>query len=190
MKRVLDTAPTAEAVDPKDFRMRARITQSRDNELIEELLDEAQEDAEAYLGRKLITQTWVAYYDYFPDFFRLPYPPVQSVTSVKYLDDDGDTQEVSTDTWELGKLQGEDVVRTEYDEQWPTDVRDHEDAIWIEYVTGYGTTGASVPNRIKAAIRLHAAHRYRHREDEPIPPAFYNYLRSLRVKRFATLGQT
>jgi uncharacterized phiE125 gp8 family phage protein len=186
MKKVLATPPVRRAVDPKDFADRARITTTRDDSTIDQLLDEAQATAESYLGRRLITQTWIAYYDLFEDPLFLPYQPVQSpVTHVKYLDGDGDTQTLSTGTWELGQVKGLAVIRRKYDQVWPTDVRTHEDAIWVEHLVGYGTTGATVPWQITAAIRLHAAFRYRHREDEKIPEAFYNYLRALRVAPFA-----
>lgn len=184
MKITLDTAPTDFAVDPQEFRSHSRIQAHYENSHIQRLLRDAQREAEGYLHRKLITQTWIQYFDAFANPLQLRYPPLLSATSVKYLDIDGDSQTLASTYWEAAESEGFGIVRLKYGQSWPL-TRAHSDSVWVEFVCGYGVSEA-VPEPIKAAIRIHAAHHFRHREGEPVPSAFLDKLRPFRASQFVT----
>lgn len=176
MKLSLVTAATELPVSVAEMKDRSRISTSSEDALIAEMLEEATRAAEEYTWSRFISQTWDAYCDRFADLKNgLPYPPASSVTSVTYVDTDGDTQTVSTDTWELGEEMGIGVVRLKYDQSWPTDVRSHSDAVIVRLICGYGAASA-VPQGIKAAIILHAGAAYECREQFDSPRAFCNLL--------------
>ena len=176
MKLELTTAATEEPVDPGELTMRARINTSSEGSMLTEMLAEALDAAELHTGSRFITQTWTAYYDRFADLVHgLPFGPVSSITSLTYIDNDGDTQTVATSVYELGSQYGVGRVRLKFDQSWPTDVRLHEDVVIVKAVYGYGAK-AAVPLSIKAAIILHAANAYDQRGEAVVPKAFYNLL--------------
>jgi uncharacterized phiE125 gp8 family phage protein len=109
-----------------------------------------------------VTQTWQALLDGFPvGDIGLPYGPLASVASIAYLDDNGDSQTLSTDVYSVDTV-GKRVC-LKYDQVWPT-TRDIENAVTITYVTGYGGAG-DVPQSIKAAILLLVGEMYKNREE-------------------------
>lgn len=182
MKLELITAPTEDAVHIPDFLDHARFSDRHEDPQIKRLLQAAQKEAEEYLWQKLITQTWDEYFDAFANPLKLSYPPLSSVTSVKYVDTDGVTQTLATSVWEAGDEDGIGTVRLAYNQSWPS-VRGHEDTVIVRFVCGYGGR-EDVPEQIRQAIRIHALHYFRHREGEPTPKAFYDLLRPYSARRF------
>jgi len=78
----------------------------------------------------------------------LPYPPLQSVTSVTTYDRDNASSVFSSSLYSVDLQSGRLYLNE--GEVWPTNLRDHA-AVEIVYVAGYGA--ASVPAPIKGAIR-------------------------------------
>ena len=63
-----------------------------EDDLLNEKLQSAIDDAEDFTGRQLLTATFKGYLDEFPpdkDYIELPFGNLQSVTSIKYKDSDG-----------------------------------------------------------------------------------------------------
>jgi len=196
-KLVLDTAPTGTGriVTPDDVRAHARIDLTDEDVVLERLIDTAQAAAEEYTWRRLLKQVWDQYEDGFVDPIPLRYPPLHSdgISAITYTDANGDSQTLSTDTYETGEVDGVPVVRRKYNQTWPT-TRDHEDVVKITYTCGYDTA-ADVPEKIKQAVRIHVAWHYEHREGQnavgtaiTMPPTFYHLLREYRLARHQPIG--
>src|SRR4030067_2296692 len=67
-----------------------RVSTSTDDTDIAMLITAARKMAETYTLHALVTQTWELVLDGFPTGgIVVPMPPLQSVTSVKYIDTDG-----------------------------------------------------------------------------------------------------
>src|SRR3954471_23227089 len=96
-------APAIEPVTLQEAKDFARVDGLEDDGLIASLIVTARQLAELATRRALITQTWVLKADAFPrargnggwrfarrnapdDSIRLPLPPLQSVTSIRYVD--------------------------------------------------------------------------------------------------------
>lgn len=143
-------APATEPVTLSEAKAHLGVTISDDDTRITSLIVAARETAELYTQRSFITQTWAAKFDAFPtgDIIQLPKGPIQSITSVQYVDEDGETQTFTAYTLDAA---GERIILN-YDEDWP-DTRSIENAVTITYVTGYGAA-AAVPDSIKAALKL------------------------------------
>lgn len=143
-------APATEPVTLTEAKAHLGVTISDDDTRITALIVAARETAENYTQRSFITQTWVAKLDAFPngDIIELPKGPIQSITSVQYVDEDGDTQTFTEYTLDAAA----ERIFLNYDEDWP-DTRDIENAVTITYVTGYGVA-AAVPESIKSALKL------------------------------------
>jgi uncharacterized phiE125 gp8 family phage protein len=188
VKLVLDTGPTERVVSAADLRSHSRIDDTSEDNLLNELSDSAQEEAEAYTWRKFLEQTWEQYFDGFADPLFLRYPPLHSsgISSITYTDTNGDTQTLATSVYEAGEVDGIAVVRRKYNQTWPS-TRGHEDVVKVTFICGWDTP-ADVPDRIKQAVRLHAAWYYRNREGEPHPQAFYDLLEPFRAMKFQKTG--
>jgi uncharacterized phiE125 gp8 family phage protein len=125
--------------------------------LLTVLISTARQQAEAYLKRALITQTWDGYLDEFPagNAIVLPWGKVQSVTSIAYTDSDGTatTMTVTTD-YIVDTTQDPGRVVLPYGVTWPSFTAYPSNPIAIRWVCGYGATAASVPAAIRTAIKM------------------------------------
>lgn len=165
----LVTAPATEPLTATEAKLHLRVDHSTDDDLISSLIVAARQHCENVTGRALITQTWDLRLDRFPPRgapIRLVKPPVSSVTSVSYVDADGDTQvwtsslyrtDLPTGTWaQPGRIE------PAYNESYP-EIRSVSNAVIVRCVHGYGAESA-VPDAIKAVMKLLIGHWYEARE--------------------------
>lgn len=167
MGLTLVTAPDSEPVVRTEVINHLRLEPDTEEDT---LLDSQTMAARGYVeqatGRKLITQTWRLTLDCFPCEFRLPYPPLQSVTSIKYLDTDGVEQTLDTAEYEVDTTNVPGRVVLAYGKYWPL-TRQTINAVRVTFVCGYGDP-SDVPEELKAAIHLIQAGLYENREDKVI----------------------
>ena len=134
---------------------------TEDPELIR-AIQAARESVEESSGRVLITQTWRAYFDRFPEVIDFPYPPLVSVTSVNYTDTDSASQVAASSLYTVDTSGAKGRMYLAYQQQWPS-TRGHVNDVWVDFVAGYGAA-ADVPAKIRAAILLKVGDLYAHRE--------------------------
>lgn len=124
----------------------------------------ARESAEAYLGRKLITQTWDWRAEYFPDVIELwGLGLVSSITHVKYYDSEGVQQTLAASGYQSDLKRVPARVKPAYNESWPV-TRGIFNAVEVRAVCGYGAAASAVPQGIKQAMLIHARQLYDHRD--------------------------
>lgn len=116
--------------------------------------------------RKLITQTWKQYYDCFPAsyWFDLYLPPLQSITSIQYLDVDGATQTFSNTKYHISYSGERARISLNDGESWPDTVKAL-DAVWVTMVVGYGDERGDVPAPLRHGMLTLIGHLYNMRED-------------------------
>lgn len=139
MITTLVTAPTGMPLSLDEATDHLRVDHTSDDGYIQALIMAATEQVENITNRKLLTQTWKAYADRWPNgYFTLPYGQLQSVTSVKYLDTTG-----ASTTWDnteyivdIDSDPGRIVLG--YNETWPNESLYPSNPIYIEFVCGYG----------------------------------------------------
>jgi uncharacterized phiE125 gp8 family phage protein len=144
------------------------MPESEEDDYIESLITVARQYCENIQHRALATQTWQFIIDKFPsdDYIELPKAPLQSVTSVKYIDTDGTTAiftagssgyYVDADS-EPGK------VCLSYGQVWPTTTLRPHAGVIIEFVAGYtGTVPYVLPKTTKQAMLMLISHMYENR---------------------------
>jgi len=91
--------------------------------------------------RKLVCQTWDQRLDFWPSERGIPLRvgPVLSVSSIKYVDGDGNEQTWSSSSYSVDTRRSRPVIWLAHNEQWPSgSTRVIEDAITIRCVCGYG----------------------------------------------------
>ncbi len=122
---------------------------------------------EGILNRALVTQTLVFTFDRFPNVnaFSLPFPPLVSVTSITYVDNNGDTQTWATSKYRVLNAANPTVcgrVELAYGETWPT-TRRIEQAITVTFQAGFGDATA-VPEHYKHLIKVMVKEMFDNRE--------------------------
>lgn len=114
---------------------------SSEDTWITSMLQVIRQYAEDYQCRAYYTQTREMVLDSWPDkdYIDLPMPPLQSVTSVKYYDEDGTEYTFSTTYYDVTNtnVKSKGRITLKYGESWPTEVLRPSEPIIIRYVCGY-----------------------------------------------------
>jgi len=188
MKLELITAPATEPVSLQEAKDHLRVEITDDDTLISTLITVARRYGEKIQGRAYITQTWDWFVDEFPELpFDVPMPPLQSITSIKYYDEDDveftfDSAKYFVDTKGfLGR------ITLNSGESWPSTTIRPINGVVIRFLAGYGTASTDVPEEILTALKLVLAHYYEHRQitdirkQELIPLSAHDLLQVDRV---------
>lgn len=161
LKRTVE--PTIEPVDVESLRTHSRIDYQDEDDVLRGYLLAARRMLETDTERALLTQTWTLTMDCFPcDAIELRRCPVQSVTSISYLDTDGASQTLATSVYTVSTTCEPARITLKYGQVWPTTYM-QEGAITITFVAG-STTAAAVDPMAGQAIRMLAGHWAQHRE--------------------------
>jgi uncharacterized phiE125 gp8 family phage protein len=145
----LITAPTDYPVSLAEAKTHCRIDGSDEDALVSGLIAAATEYIELYTGRAINPQTWEAVYDDFTDAISLPKGPVTAITSVKYIDAEGNEQTVTDTNYRLDSASDPQWLVKASDYVWPV-VSDGVNNVVIRFVAGFTTP----PAPIKQAILL------------------------------------
>lgn len=169
------TPPASEPVSTAEARAHLRIDHVDDDAYIAALITAARSVVEERLRRALITQTLTLTMDHFPGahdaldalvhaagVIRLPRSPVQSVSSITYVDDSGVTQTLSASGYRVDTSSVMARIEPAYGETWPT-TRPVSNAVTVTFVAGYGAA-AAVPLPIKQAVLVLVGTWFEHRE--------------------------
>jgi len=159
-----------ETITLAETKLHLRVDVTDDDDLIDTLIGAALEIVEAWTWRKIGTGTLTQYCDSFPSsgIIQLKSPPLTSVTSITYIDTNGDTQTLSTDIYDVDITTEPGSVRRAYDQSWPS-TRAENNAVTITYVAGYADAN-STPDTIKQAMLLLIGHWYANREQVFVGP--------------------
>jgi uncharacterized phiE125 gp8 family phage protein len=149
------------------------------------IIKAARRNTEDITRRQLITATWEYYLDRFPrceDYITIPFGNLQSVTSIKYKDCDwasvADDNTMVEGTDYIVELNSEGCGRIvlPYGMTWPSDTLYTSNPITIKFVCGYGTTTDTIPEEVKAAMKLIATDLYVNREGQIVQNGIMTYL--------------
>lgn len=173
----LDTSPGGEVY--QHLRLEPELTPQ--DSLIQSYAAAARQEGERIARRQFITATWELWMDsWFQDWIGqepwsrpwtdwpgngicLPLPPLQSVTSVKYLDGAGAEQTWSSAEYTVeapaGDFAQKGRIYLKSGFSWPSST-----SIKIRYVCGYGATPATVPALFRSAMLLTVGEAYESRE--------------------------
>ncbi len=166
----LVTAPAKEPVSIDELKDHLAVTDSSFDKYVQAIGVAAREHVEQITWRALVTQTWDQFFDCFGQRLWLRMPPLATsnpITSVKYTDNDGTTQTVSSSIYETGNQDGVPFVRPAFNQDWPSDIRSHPDSVVVRTIVGYGSTSGTpddVPEPLRHAIKLLAGDMYENRE--------------------------
>ncbi len=158
------SAPGAEPVSLAEAKAQCRAADFDDDDAeISAMIVAARTRAETVLRRRLITQTLEFRCSGLGRSLRLPIAPIQSISSITYLDTANVQQTLATDQYRLDISQVPSRIVPAYLSVWPSVLPDV-DTVAVQFVAGYGDTGADVPADIKAAVLMLIGHFYKNRE--------------------------
>ncbi|MER9883103.1 hypothetical protein [Mesorhizobium sp. M0118] len=153
-------APTAEPVTLVEAKRHVHAEDFTDDDAhLGLLISSARDHVEKYCTTRFATQTVVIKCDCFGDMVRLPEAPVQSVTSITYVDTDGATQTLAASVYETRSDGLESSIKLKYGQSWPAIQQNSR--ITLTAVAGY----SDAPPAVKHAILLFLAGGYEMREN-------------------------
>lgn len=170
----LVTAPQTAVMTTADAKAHLRVSGSDDDAYIAGLVDAARghlDGQDGILGRALINQTWDYVIDGFPPCgdIHLPLAPLVSVTSITYVDTNGESQTLDSALYAVDTVSRPPRLRPAYNQIWPN-TRDQMNAVTVRGVYGYGAAAAALPPGIVHAIKLIVGHLYENREQTTTAP--------------------
>ena len=186
------TAPAALPISVAEAKAQMRVEGNDDDTIIERLVNAAVAfvDVQGVLGRAMITQTWGEWLAPNPSTVMLSLGPVQSVSAIKYYDIDGVLQTATLADFNVFGTPNRITITPKTSKAWPiTQTRD--DAIKIEYVVGYGSTSASVPQTVRHALLMLVAHWYENREttqEKQMQDLPYGFMEMMNIERNSWYG--
>jgi len=187
MRSKVTTQPAIEPVTLQELKDSLRITNSAEDTLLTQFIEDARIYCENYTGQKFITQTITAYYDnmigelgewwtgtrmgsvndiYGEQHQVLEYGPAQSITTVHTIDQsNSETLYTSTnyylDDFDHG-MRPKMILNV--GSSITTNLRPKNN-VKIVYVAGYGDAGSDVPSAIRRSILVMAGQIYANRGD-------------------------
>ena len=167
----LVTGPSVWPLTVSEAKAHLRVDHSVDDTYIESLIKAATDTAERFQNRRYINQTWRMTMDYFPpksSVIEIPIGPVSSITSIVYVDEDGNSQTWSASEYQVDTRSTQARIVETPDYYFPDTKTGQINAVTITFVVGYGAASSAVPENIKHAIRLIVGDMYNQREDTVI----------------------
>ena len=170
MGPTLITGPTAEPVTIQEAKDHCRVEVDTDNAWLMRAVRRAREQVEKDTRRQIMSATYDLILDKFPsNSYRnefchgnriwLPFPPLQSVTSITYTNEAGTPGQVlaaSNYKVDLTSLPGQ--IALAFNATWPSAYAEP-NVIAVRFVCGYSV----VPESLNGAILMLVAHWYENR---------------------------
>jgi uncharacterized phiE125 gp8 family phage protein len=146
------TEPAAEPVTLAEAKLWCRIDDSdtAQDAMVLMMIQAMRRYAENYTRRAYVSRTLqLRLWGFAERHIRLPYAPLQSVTSITYVDSNGTQQTLdgspSLYQWDIGSEPG--IVMPIYNDEWPT-TRYDLDSVRITYTCGYASLSL-IPANLK-----------------------------------------
>lgn len=118
-----------------------------------ELIQVARATCEDRIERTLISTPWRLTLDAFPSAIRLLQPPIISVESLQFVDDEGVQQTLDPADYYLDNVSEPGYLLPAYGKAWPA-TRCQPNAVVVNYTAGYGATMDAVPRPLRQWMLL------------------------------------
>lgn len=156
----LINSPTEEVISLATAKLHLRVDHNADDALITSYIKTAREVGEGLARMSFFTETWELVLDDFPSagFLKLPRPPLQFVSWVKYLDINGNES-----TWTDYAVDARSEPGVIKFKSTPAVNLFYSGAVSIRFVSGF-SQASDVPNKITLAMLLAVGYWYENRE--------------------------
>lgn len=164
------TPPAAGLISLEDARDQCRADGTAHDATLTRLIASATRYVERATGRSLLTTVLELSLDRFPNeddpagaVILLRRGDVQSITHVKYLDENDVEQTLAAATYVLDASENPARLSLANGKEWPSTLEEAA-AVKVRYSAGYGAAGDTVPEDLLHAVRLVLAHWFTNRE--------------------------
>ena len=166
MTYALITSPVAEPISLAELKAHLRLAGDVENALLAALIRTAREHLERSAGLALTSQNWRLYLDAWPEIgaIEIARGPVIAVDAVRAFDELGEESEIPLAGHVLDGVQR--PARLWLRER-PA-ARQAINGIEVDFAAGFGEAGEDVPDMLKRAMLIHAAHMYEFRGAVPV----------------------
>jgi len=160
------TPPAQLPVDIQTARDQLRVDHTNEDDLIIGLVAAATNYFEDVYSHSLITQTLELVLESWPVGSRIimPQPPLQSITSIKYYDQDGVEYTLDSSSYLVNTTAWPGFVILKSGSSWPTVDLKETEGILIRFVAGYGEDFNHIPQAIHQGLLMLLGHLYENRE--------------------------
>ena len=186
------TPATTLPISLDDVKLHLKIdTDTTEDSLLTALIYAAQEVVENYCRTRLFTTVEEYYLDQFPFEYQITLPkhPISAITYCQYIDTAGVTQTLDAANYLADTVSKPGRLCLQYAKFWPV-TRWIDNAVWVRYSVGFGTTTATIPPVLKQAMLLIIGHYYQNKADvlinthiEQLPDASLRLMNIHRYKR-------
>ena len=155
MQLIQTVAPTTPALSLDEAKAFLRILDNDDDTLIASIIDTVTDHTQKILNRQLPTATYELYDS---DLItKLPLNPVKGIASIEFMDASGDYVTLEPTSYYLYERNGIGCINYSI----VPDLIQHEKAVKITFVCGYGT----IPEPIKHYMKIMISTLFEHREE-------------------------
>ena len=183
--------PTDYPLSVEEAKLHLRIDHDEEYEAVADLISAATQATEKYCSQRWIQQTLRLTLNEWPcdGVIRIPVGPVQSISSIQYVDLQGTLQTLATSGYQQWLEASPAIIAPASGQSWPSLQTGTLAPIRIVFVAGYGAK-VNVPGDAKVSMKLCLTHWYENRGDgkDPhagvrsgIPPAAIRFLDSLDI---------
>ena len=178
------TAATLYPLTLEEVKAYLRVVDAAEDAVVESCYRTAIEDAQRIQDRTFLTTTYTMKLDVFPgcDTILLPTSPLQSVTSIAYVDYAGTSQTLATTVYAVDTNREPPRITLKYAQSWPGTYGQAND-VTITFVAGY-TAANLVPYSSKSLILQLTGDYYENRQ-----PTDANKVDMTVAERAAASGQ-
>lgn len=157
------TAPVEDPLTLAEVKLAAHITTTVDDVYVDSVIAAATKQYEHETRRQISVATYDYFLTCFPsDVIEIPFPPLASVTSVKYLDGTGTEQTLAASVYDVDTATEPGAIFLKDSQEWPTIQRIARKVVTVRFVAGLAQ--ASVAAEDKRAILFLAVHWLENRE--------------------------
>ncbi|MCB1447692.1 MAG: head-tail connector protein [Rhizobiaceae bacterium] len=166
MTHALITPPEAEPITLGEFKAHLRIDDGDEDALLADLARAARDHLERMTGLALINQGWRLFLDDWPESgtIDLVRGPVTAIDAVRFYDEAGEAVEMPLAGHVLDGARRPARLWI----RGRPDPRRAINGIEVDFTAGFGESGADVPDTLRRALLLHAAHMYEFRGAVPV----------------------
>jgi len=163
-KLVLKTAPASTPITLAEAKAFLRVDSDYDDDdtYITSLISVATQVVEQYTRRRLITQTYIIYYDEFPPYIDLQIGEVASVVEIRYYDENNDLQRLPTNQYDVDTRVRPGRIYQSNTGDFPN-TYERPNAIEVEFIVG--GSASDIPAPIVQAIYIIVGRYYENRQD-------------------------
>ena len=163
MSLIVTVQPSVEPVTTAEAKLHLRVDHGDEDAYIDTLVAVARQYIELTTRRAMVNTTFELKLDAFPIEIRPPRSPLSSVTSISYVDTNGDTQTLSTSVYSVDTDTEPGRISLAFNKVWPN-LRHQNDAVTVTFVAGYGSAATDVPSVLREAVKMLTAHYYEFRQ--------------------------